>query len=389
MTSPFLEHAVSDAAQYGKAILKFISPNDVGSTGSHQCGYYLPKNIWRAFSPYPPDKGKNYEHLVKILWQDGRITKSCIKWYGKGTRSEYRLTRFGRDFPFLTADNIGDLLVLIPTGTDTFTAYVLDREEDIEGIEAAFDVELIDTWAFYDAASPSSYESEDDCINRHFREFCKDLEEFPATTSFSIQARTALLDCIAGFRSEKPDYQLMECMDAEYKLFRLVERFLCQNEITRLFKSIDDFLSTAARIMNRRKARAGRALENHVEFILRDYDIPFDVRPEVDGEPDVIIPGKVQYEDLAYPTSKLFIIGIKTTCKDRWRQVLNEAKRIPHKHILTIQQGISANQLKEMHKSKVSLIVPEQIQKQYPMGTEIKMVSLETFINDVQTALAR
>lgn len=181
----------------------------------------------------------------------------------------------------------------------------------------------------------------------------------------------------------------MECMDAEYKLFRLAERFLCRNEITRPFKSIDDFLSTAARIMNRRKARAGRALENHVECILRDFDIPFDIRPDVDGKPDIIIPGKVQYEDSTYPPSKLFMVGIKTTCKDRWRQVLNEARRIPRKHILTIQQGISANQLGEMHRSKVSLIVPERIQKQYPADTEIKIISLETFINNVKKILAR
>jgi uncharacterized metal-binding protein len=52
--------------------------------------------------------------------------------------------------------------------------------------------------------------------------------------------------------------------------------------------------------------------------------------------------------DRHYPTNKLFMVGVKTTCKDRWRQVLNEAKRVKDKHILTTQQGISKRQLNDM-----------------------------------------
>jgi Restriction endonuclease EcoRII, N-terminal len=61
-------------------ILKFISPNDVGLTGGHQCGYYLPKKVWKLFTPNPPTKGVNKESIVKVLWQDGRETQSRIVW---------------------------------------------------------------------------------------------------------------------------------------------------------------------------------------------------------------------------------------------------------------------------------------------------------------------
>lgn len=60
-----------------------------------------------------PKKGRNDKHPVSILWQDGLITDSMITWYG-AAKHEYRLTRFGHDFPFLNADMVGDLLVLIP-----------------------------------------------------------------------------------------------------------------------------------------------------------------------------------------------------------------------------------------------------------------------------------
>lgn len=388
MNSPYCEKAIIDAVRHGKAILKFISPNDVGRTGSHQYGYYLPKAIWEAYTPYPPEKNKNNAHLVKILWQDGRETKSCIKWYGKGTRSEYRLTRFGRDFPYRTTDNVGDLLIIIPTSSNSFLGYVLDLEEDIESIEAALGIELTGAWALYDASIPPSPESEDDCIDRLFRDFCKNIEQFPPTAVFSEKTRFALLNCIKTFKDRTPDHQLLDFMSAEYKLFRLAERCLCQRDINRLFESVEDFLSTAARIMNRRKSRAGRSLENHVEFILRSYEIPFEMRPDVDGKPDIIIPSRTQYKNPKFPLSKLFMVGIKTTCKDRWRQVLNEAKRIPHKHILTIQQGISVNQLREMHKSNVSLIVPKPIHKQYPTGTSIQITTLDSFIQKIKRVLS-
>jgi hypothetical protein len=129
MASPDCERAIAESVRVGNAIVKFISPNDVGLTGGHQCGYYLPKAVWQMFSPHKPEKGKNHETSVTVTWQDGRVTDSRVKWYGKGTRSEYRLTRFGKDFPFLTHDNVGDLLVLIPETHQKFSAFVLDKTQ--------------------------------------------------------------------------------------------------------------------------------------------------------------------------------------------------------------------------------------------------------------------
>ncbi len=387
MSSTILELAIADATRHGKALLKFISPNDVGQTGSHQTGYYLPKKAAHLFTPYPPDKGQNSEHPVSIYWQDGRVTDSRVKWYGKGTRSEYRITRFGKDFPFLTPDSIGDLLVLVPKDDRTIHGYALDRDEDIDELQAALGVDVIGTWALFDASAAPIPETEEDCIKNHYSTFTKVLSAFPSTSQFSEQARAAIIDCIPEILDQKTDLQLLRYLESEYALFRIVERQLCQNEINRLFKDVDDFIETAAKLMNRRKARAGRSLENHVEFILRKNSIPLDMRPDIDGKPDIIIPGKVQYDNISYPTSKLFIIGVKTTCKDRWRQVLNEAKRIPHKHILTIQPGISLNQLDEMHKSGVSLIVPKPLQKQYPSGSALKILSLDDFIQFIHKVL--
>lgn len=387
MPSPLVEQAVIDAWDYGNAILKFISPNDTGKTGAHQCGYYLPKHSWRMFTDNPPRKGKNAEQMVEILWQGNLTTRSCIKWYGVGTRSEYRLTRFGRDFPFLTEDNVGDLLVLIRTGESSFKAFVFDLSDDVEDIQASLGVEVTGTLGIFTGIKKVE-ETEDDCINRHFRAFVKKLRDFPDTSSFSNTTLKAMLDCIPQFCSFSTDKRLMALIENEYSLFRMAERFLCQNEICRQYRSVEDFLSTASRIMNRRKSRAGRSLENHVGYILKDIKIPFQARADVDGRPDILIPGKEAYLNKNWPVDKLFAVGVKTTCKDRWRQVLNEARRIRRKHILTIQHGISAKQLEEMRDSGVSLVVPKSLHALYPAVSGMQILSLNGFVAVVQRSLA-
>jgi EcoRII C terminal/Restriction endonuclease EcoRII, N-terminal len=384
--TPFAEKATEDALQTGCAILKFISPNDVGLTGGHQCGYYLPKKVWKLFTVNSPTKGQNKESFVIILWQDGRETKSRVIWYGTGSRSEYRLTRFGRDFPFLTHDCVGNLLVLVPQSMDKFHAYVLEHEEDIEGIQSALGILIMETWAAYICGKQETTETPDECVERKFREFAKKLAGFPSTKIISKATLDAIEYCIKTFSNLSYDDRLMELIQKEYRLFRLIERQVCQSEIIRPFKDVDDFLATASSILNRRKSRAGRSLENHFEFLLRQAEVPFEARPRIDGtdEPDILIPSKAAYENSSYDVKKLCMIGLKTTCKDRWRQVTREAQRIPQKHILTLQNGISPNQLVQMREANVALIVPESLQKMYPTkDTGIKMFTVNDFIKSV------
>lgn len=344
------------------------------------------KKTWKLFTVNPPSKGQNKESFVTILWQDGRETKSRIIWYGTGSRSEYRLTRFGKDFPFLTHDCVGDLLILVPQSMEKFHAYVLDNEEDIEGIQSALGVLIMETWAAYICGKQETTETPDECVERKFREFAKKLSGFPSTKIISKATLDAIEHCIKAFSGLSYDERLMELIQKEYRLFRMVERQVCQSEIIRPFKDVDDFLVTASSILNRRKSRAGRSLENHFEFLLRQAKVPFDSRPRIDGtdEPDILIPSKAAYENPKYDVKKLCMIGLKTTCKDRWRQVTREAERIPQKHILTLQNGISPSQLVQMRQANVALIVPESLQKLYPTkDTGIKIYTVDGFVKSL------
>jgi hypothetical protein len=389
MSSPDCERAIEDALAAGNAILKFISPNDAGQTGSHQCGFYLPKRAWEMYTTHPPKRGRNDKHHVHITWPDGRVTQSDITWYGNGTRSEYRLTRFGRDFPYLTGDSVGNLLVLIINNRGNFTAYVLDNEEDVQDFEAALGVEPFEQWGVFRNGRPDE-ETEDDCIERQFRDLVARLAEFPTGEWFSRSARETLEHCVQRFQGLNPDRTLMRCCESEYNLFRKAERRLCQSEVNRLFKDIDEFIATAGRITNRRKSRAGRSLENHVDYLLTRARIDHQMRPRnIDGKPDIVIPSSDAYLNPHYPVNRLFVVGVKTTCKDRWRQVTREARRVPQKHILTIQQAISTPQLREMHEDHVTLIVPQAFHRNYRPPRTMRILNVEMFIENVRRQLAR
>lgn len=388
MLSPIAEKAIEDAQANGKAILKYISANDAGITGSHQAGFYMPKPAWKLYSPFGPEKGTLRKSKVKIFWQGERYTDSVVTYYGQKTRDEYRLTCFGKGFPYLHEDMVGDLLVLIPQDMHNWLAYVIDAGSDIDDVQAALGVEIIEGWTIYDAAAKAEPVSEDACIDKQFRAFAAPLTAFPKGSQFSAAARDAMLKCVRDFAKRSPDDKLLDLMKEEYHLFKLVERQLCLHEVTQPFRTIDGFLKVAATIMNRRKSRAGRSMENHVEYLLSEAQIPFECRPDIAGEPDILIPGRDAYNDSHYPDDKLFMLGVKTTCKDRWRQILNEAQRIQHKHLMTIQEGISKKQLLQMQQAQVTLIVPQRLHSRYPRDKTIKLMDVEGFIKAVRRRLA-
>ena len=64
---------------------------------------------------------------------------------------------------------------------------------------------------------------------------------------------------------------------------------------------------------------------------------------------------------MQFTIDKLCTLAVKTTCKDCWRQILNEADRLRdvNKYLCTLQQGICSAQMDEMQEEKVVLVVPK------------------------------
>jgi hypothetical protein len=54
------------------------------------------------------------------------------------------------------------------------------------------------------------------------------------------------------------------------------------------------------------------------------------------------------YHDPSFPTERLRMVACKTTSKERWRQILNEAERISPKYLLTVDPGLTAATIEQM-----------------------------------------
>ena len=78
------------------------------------------------------------------------------------------------------------------------------------------------------------------------------------------------------------------------------------------------------------------------------------------------------------------MLAAKTCCKDRWRQVIHEAERITPKHLFTLQEGISAQQLTEMEEYKVVVVTPRPNIKAFPKEWQPKILDLTAFLNIVR-----
>jgi len=189
-------------------------------------------------------------------------------------------------------------------------------------------------------------------------------EGLPSTKDFSQFSRDTLPDLSA---LDDPDITLVKWMEREEILFRTYEEYLIQGYLKKGFDNVDSFMSFSLSVHNRRKSRAGHAFENHIEAVFLEHKIPFsrNKKTEFKSKPDFIFPSIQAYQDSGFPDVSLKMLAVKTTCKDRWRQILSEARRIDQKHLATLEPGISVDQTSAMISSNVQLVVPTPLHNTY------------------------
>ena len=384
--SEILNFAIRSVQQSKAAWCRFITGNDTGTTGSHQAGFYIPKCASELLFDEPGRKGENKEKTVLIKWQNDFTTESCMKYYGQGTRNEYRITRFGRGFPFLQDDNVGDLLIIAKFTEEDYAGYVLNFDEDIDEFFATFNLAPDETNQLIDVAG---IVKPDEKIALLLQEFTVRFNSFPETRQMAQGAR----DCFNKAYNiadktlkDKPDEILLSWVDTEYRLFKCMEEKVYADAVNRPFGSIDAFVQMANEVLNRRKSRAGKSLEHHLADIFAINKLVFEEQAvtEDNKKPDFLFPNGKCYHDLLFPADNLIVLGAKTTCKDRWRQVLTEADRVNIKFLFTLQQGISKNQLKEMHDSHLKLVVPHKYITSFPQEYQSELFDLAGFIQMVR-----
>ena len=376
------------AALKGQAVFcKFLAANDTGSTGAHQAGIYISKPSIPILFDEPGVKGENKEKWVKVKWHNDFETDTRFIYYGQGTRNEYRITNFGRGFPFLRPEYTGALFVFVKCDDENYQGYVLNTEEDINQFLDTFGISPTETNRLIETSLVRPEEHEKVAIE----EFISTLTvDFPSSEEMSAAARRiqdAVFDHQEFIRTN-PDRKLLDWTDAEYRLFRALEYARYGEMISNGFTSVEDFITTANQVLNRRKSRAGKSLEHHLSAIFDGNDLQYQGQAVTEGnkKPDFLFPSQKAYHNPAFPADKLISLAAKTTCKDRWRQVINEADRLrgKDKFLCTLQQGISAAQMDEMQTEQVVLVVPKPYITTYPRDRQDRIWTLEKFVGYVR-----
>jgi hypothetical protein len=352
------------------------------------------------------------ERPARFLWlgdenealsEDGSVT-----WYDSrerhSTRSEYRLYFSGN--PVMELAEVGDLLIVARRPGDEFMVIVARAGSTVENqllwlfgvpVQIGISFELrefeneqdmeIDFAARFilEELGIEVEDPEGHTLDNLLEPF---LGKFPVTAEFSGFARGTLPE-IDG--TDDPDAALLAWMDHEEKLFRRLERHVVADRLKDGFwteegADVDGFIKFSLSVQNRRKARTGYALEHHFEQILRIHGIRYDrgAVTESNCKPDFLFPGAKEYHDEAFPSKSLSMLGVKSTCKDRWRQVLSEAARIPEKHLLTLEPGISENQTSEMATSRLQLVLPRALHETYRETQRTWLMDVASFLAFVQ-----
>lgn len=375
---------------------KRLSSNDTGATGAHQAGIYLPNDIAFSLCPRLKQGGSNPDSVFESdVMSHGERRQNRLTWYNQGSRDECRITRWADERKrnsVLQRDMTGALVVLLfrIEADEIVQAWVWfcadqdeeaileDRLGEIEPGEIAF------RWQGCMNRSSARKGGRDQCRRLLAEMPERWFEKFPRGDEIVELTRK-----IFSGRSVPSDDRLFSRRECEYRIFRAIEDAHLLPKIKAGFDSVDAFIEVANSVTNRRKSRSGGSLELQLELVFSEDGVSYTRggRTEGNKKPDFLFPSVCAYHDKGYPRHKLRMLGVKTTCKDRWRQILNEADAIPRKHLITLQEGLSVNQFNEMDSAGVTLVVPTKaLRKKYPDEIRDRILSLEKFIAEAKSA---
>lgn len=311
-----------------------------------------------------PDRAAEY----RLYYRDNTVTEQLCE----------------GDFCLVAIQTNGDLLIAVArrdSDHERRLRYLFDiedaRQQWIVGNEVNTGELDFASRSILEALGIELIDAADDMLDRLVKKFGL---RFPTTRDFSAFARESLGNYVSA--RDSPDIALEEWMKQEEKLFRALEKAIVEVRLKDGFDSVEPFISFSLSVQNRRKSRVGHALENHLEAVFKANSICYErgAKTEGNSKPDFLFPGSLAYRDLEMTSPPLRMLAAKTTCKDRWRQILAEAARIPKKHLFTLETAISVSQTDEMAEHGVQLITPPSVRATYTTKQQNAMLDLGGFL---------
>jgi len=134
------------------------------------------------------------------------------------------------------------------------------------------------------------------------------------------------------------------------------------------------------------EVKNGYSLQNQLAALFDSHKLKYEAQAVTEGKntPDFIFPGSREYRDHEFKAELLVMLGAKSTLKERWRQILTEAERIPRKHLCTIEPSISKDQTDEIAKHAIQLVIPESFHQTYTDAQKKELWTVSGFVEFIK-----
>jgi hypothetical protein len=372
-------------------IFKRLSANDTGATGGHQVGLYVPNRFAFEIAPQLNTSSEN-PRLSFELWlvsHDQRSSPSLIYYNNRrrgGTRNECRITGFGGGGSALQDPESTGAIVLISfdesgARAEAWLTSSFDEDAAVEaqlgpvepgsvgflGVDREGRMRLLEEPSATDPCVPPSTDLPVGWVSG-----------FPTARSLSTESSTRVPPGL------EVDDRFLRRHDCEYALFQAVEERDLMPVLSRGFSSVGEFLGVAQTTLQRRKARAGRSLELQLARILDEERVAYSPQPETESghRPDFVLPSIERYRQAQSGAPDLAMLAAKSTLRDRWRQILREADKIPLKHLFTLDHGVSEAQFRDISAAGIKLIVPAALVRSFPHAVRPELLTLSGFVGE-------
>ncbi len=366
---------------------KRLSANDTTLSGGHQAGFYLPREFALAVAEELAQPTSNPRRRLRFnLVSHGQASVPSLIYYNsrvvrnqQNGRNEFRVTGFGGQSSVLQdPESTGAILFTAwQVDSDRVEAWLADSLPEEEAIEAVLGtvepgtqvVRYLRVGGQSKVLIPPFEGCEPDIAALPPRW----LEQFPTGQELNVEAVRR-----APGSNRGPDDRLLDRYRCEYGIFKVVEAAHTLPHISAGFGTVDAFLGVALTTANRRKSRAGHSLELHLARIFTEEGVQFEAGAKTEGNrrPDFIFPSLLAYRS-GIDTRML---AVKTSVKERWRQVLDEAGRIPRKHLFTLSEGVSPGQFRQMEETGLQLVVPRSNIAKFPRPMRGQLMTLAQFV---------
>ena len=370
-----------------RTIYKRLSANDTGAR-TNQAGLYVPNAYAFLIAPeLDADVPRPRRRISFVLRSHDQASEPSLIHYNtyRSSKHECHMTGFGgRRSALQDPESTAAILVMsfAPDGrsAEGWLATTIEEEQVIEGELGTI------------GSGTVGYRGPDETGQLALLETapvagtCRPrIDELPPAWAARFpRAADIAQEAVRRIAMVGPDVDrvFMKRRDCEYEIFRVVERANVTPLLRAPFQTVEDFLVVAQSVLQRRKSRAGRSLELQLEQIFREQGVPFSGQATTeDGHrPDFVFPSVDRYHEAPPGARDLAILAAKSTLRERWRQVLREADKVPVKHLFTLDAGLSERQVRAILAEGLVIVTPRSLARHYPAAVRQALMTLQQFV---------